>query len=172
MKKIVLISDTHGFIDKNILKYCSNADEIWHAGDWGPEVNSELEKLKKPIRGVYGNIDGNELRAIYPKTNIFELENTKIAITHIAGYPTKYTGETKELLKKEKPDVIICGHSHILRVIKDTSYNCIYINPGAAGIYGFHKIRTLIIFKIEHGKLFDMNVIELGKRTQYETKDI
>lgn len=170
MKKIVLLSDTHGYIDNKILKFCIDADEIWHAGDWGPDVNRTLETLNKPIKGVFGNIDGAEIRNIYHEINIFTIENMKIAIKHIAGYPEKYNIETKSLLKLEKPDIFICGHSHILRVVKDKTYNCTYINPGAAGIYGFHNIRTMIIFKLENGRIFDMNIVELGKRTQYENE--
>lgn len=165
MKKIVIISDTHGYIDKNILKYCTEADEIWHAGDWGPDVNTKMEVLNKTIRGVFGNIDGNDIRIIYPETNIFTIENMKIVIKHIGGYPENYNNVTKNLLNREKPSILICGHSHILRVINDKRNNCLFINPGAAGTYGFHKKRTLITCKIENGKIFDMNVVELGNRT-------
>ncbi|NUM31618.1 MAG: metallophosphoesterase family protein [Bacteroidetes bacterium] len=168
MKKIVIISDTHGFTDKNIIKYCEQADEIWHAGDWGPDVNNHFENLYKTIRGVYGNIDGAEIRKIYPETNIFNIENMKVIIKHIGGYPQNYNIETKKMLSIEKPSILICGHSHILRVINDRQNNCLYINPGAAGIYGFHKKRTLITCKIDNGKIFDMNVVELGNRNTLE----
>jgi putative phosphoesterase len=166
LKKIVLLSDTHGYIDEHILKYCSESDEIWHAGDWGSGVNEKLEDLNKPIRGVYGNIDGQMIRTIYPETNRFECQGMKILIKHIGGYPEHYAAGVKQVLKIERPDIFISGHSHILKVMRDKQLDgLLHINPGAAGVHGFHKVRTMINFKIENGKAFDMNVIELGLRS-------
>lgn len=157
------MSDTHGYIDEHILKFCKDADEIWHGGDWGTEVNEKLEQLKKPIQGVYGNIDGQHIRAIYPEINRFECEGLQVVIKHIGGYPGHYSSGVKPILTNEKPGIFISGHSHILKIMRDPKIQgLIHLNPGAAGIQGFHKVRTMINFKIENGKVFDMNVIELG----------
>lgn len=165
MKKIVLLSDTHGYIDEHILKFCREADEIWHGGDWGQDVNEKLETLKKPIQGVYGNIDGQKIRAIYPEICRFECEGIRVFIKHIGGYPGHYAAGVKTDLIKEKPDLFITGHSHILKVMRDNAIpGLLHVNPGAAGISGFHKMRTMVNFKIDNGKIFDMNVIELGSR--------
>lgn len=165
MKKIVLLSDTHGYIDEHILKFCKEADEIWHGGDWGSDVNEKLEQLKKPIQGVYGNIDGQKIRTIYPEVNRFECEGMQVMIKHIGGYPSHYAPGVKAVLVNEKPHIFISGHSHILKVIRDSEIKgLLHINPGAAGVQGFHKMRTMVNFKIDNGKIFDMNVIELGIR--------
>ncbi|MFM9943904.1 MAG: metallophosphoesterase family protein [Bacteroidia bacterium] len=165
MKKIVLLSDTHGYMDEHILKFSREADEIWHGGDWGPDVNEKLEELKKPIQGVYGNIDGQPIRAIYPEIKRFDCEGIKVFIKHIGGYPGHYSQGVKAVLANEKPGIFISGHSHILKVMRDeTIPGMLHVNPGAAGVHGFHKVRTMINFKIDNGKVFDMNVIELGSR--------
>ena len=159
------MSDTHGYLDEHILKLCKEADEIWHGGDWGPDVNEKLEELGKPIQSVFGNIDGQQIRAIYPETNRFECEGLRVFIKHIGGYPGHYAPGVKAALSKEKPGMFISGHSHILKVIRDPDISgLIHINPGAAGVHGFHKVRTMVNFKIDNGKVFDMNVIELGMR--------
>lgn len=159
------MSDTHGYMDEHILKFCEEADEIWHGGDWGQGVSEKLQTLGKPIRGVYGNIDGQTLRAIYPEICRFECEGMRVFIKHIGGYPGNYAAGVKADLLKENPDIFITGHSHILKVMRDNTIpGLLHINPGAAGISGFHKVRTMINFKIDHGKIFDMNVIELGLR--------
>ncbi len=165
MKKIVLLSDTHGHLDEQILKFCKEADEIWHAGDWGPNVSEGLMDLKITLRGVYGNIDDALLRLIYPENNIFTCEGVKVMIKHIGGYPGHYAAGVKIKLAEEIPAIFISGHSHILKVMRDSSHrNLLHINPGAAGVHGFHKVRTMVNFKIDNGKVFDMNVIELGAR--------
>jgi len=152
-------------MDEAILKFCKEADEVWHAGDWGPDVNDKLVLVGKKVQGVYGNIDGQEIRTIYPEINRFESEGLKVVIKHIGGYPDHYAPGTKAMLAAENPGLFISGHSHILRVMRDPKINgLLHINPGAAGTHGFHKIRTLINFKIEFGKVFDMNVVELGLR--------
>ena len=159
------MSDTHGYLDEHILKLCKEPDEIWHGGDWGPDVNEKLEELGKPIQSVFGNIDGQQIRAIYPETNRFECEGLRVFIKHIGGYPGHYAPGVKAALSKEKPGMFISGHSHILKVIRDPDISgLIHINPGAAGVHGFHKVRTMVNFKIDNGKVFDMNVIELGMR--------
>jgi len=160
-----LLSDTHSYLDEPILKFCRDADEIWHAGDWGADVDEKLIKLNIPVRGVYGNIDGSQIRTIYAEINRFETEGIKVIIKHIGGYPGHYAVGVKQILMQEKPAIFISGHSHILKVIRDpTIPGLLHLNPGAAGISGFHQIRTMLKFKIDHGKIFDMNVIELGKR--------
>lgn len=164
MKKILLLSDTHSHSDEHILKFVEEADEVWHAGDWGNASLSDTIEKSTPIRGVYGNVDGQDIRVRYPKARLFIIEGVKVMMTHIAGYPGRYNKEVLPLIKKHKPDVFICGHSHILRVERMKSTKMLHINPGAAGNHGFHKVRTMIRFKIENGRVFDLEVIELGKR--------
>ena len=164
MKKILLLSDTHGHIDDRILKYAQEADEIWHAGDIGNlKVTDTLAQIK-PLRAVYGNIDGNTARVSFPENNIFTLEGVKFLITHIAGPAGKYTPRVREILNEIKPDVFICGHSHILKVMHIKGRDMMHLNPGAAGIHGFHQIRTMLRFEIAQGKLQNMEVVELGLR--------
>jgi uncharacterized protein len=164
MKRIGLISDTHGFLDEQVFKFFENCDEIWHAGDFG---NMELaEKLSsfKPLKGVYGNIDGQDIRSVYPENISFTCEEVKILITHIGGYPPNYNKDSKRLLKEFRPKLFICGHSHILRVMYDDKAECLYINPGAAGKEGWHKERTIVRFAINGADIKDCEIIELGKR--------
>ncbi|MBX9852792.1 MAG: metallophosphatase family protein [Cytophagaceae bacterium] len=165
MPTIGLISDTHGFLDTRVLDHFQDCDEIWHAGDFGTmEVADQLKKIK-PLKGVYGNIDGKDIRMIYPKDLRFEMEGLNILITHIGGYPGHYAPEVKKELKMNAPDIFICGHSHILKVMTDKDFNnMICINPGAAGREGFHKVRTIIKFDILEKKISNMKAIELGKR--------
>jgi len=162
---IGLISDTHGYLDPKVFEYFDSCDEIWHAGDFGTvEVSDELEKFK-PLKGVYGNIDGTELRKNHPLIQSFEIEGFKVLMTHIGGYPGKYSQQVKELLTLKKPDLFICGHSHILRIMRDKNYNnMLFINPGAAGKEGFHKIKTIVRFNLDNRKIDNVEVIELGKR--------
>ncbi len=163
--KIGLLSDTHGHLDDKVFKHFADCDEIWHAGDVGTlEVAQKLEQFK-PIRAVYGNIDGQDIRISCPKHAKFMCEGLKIWITHIGGYPPRYNKEMLSLLRKNPPDVLICGHSHILKIMKDPKLNnLLYLNPGAAGIHGFHKVKTLIRFEINDKKISNMQVIELGRR--------
>ena len=164
--KIGLISDTHGFLDKKVFQYFKECDEIWHAGDIGNfSVYQELSDFKK-LRAVYGNIDGRELRTQLEPEIILELEGLRIWITHIAGYPPRYTPAIKKRIPEIVPDILVCGHSHMLRIVSDKNFkNLLYINPGAAGSQGFHKIRTLVRFSISNAKIFDLQVIELGNRS-------
>lgn len=164
MKKILLLSDTHSYLDERILKYAAEADEIWHAGDIGNmQVAEKLEKLK-PFRAVYGNIDGAEIRQAFPLNQKFEVEGVNVFITHIGGYPPKYTARVKTELQEFKPKIYICGHSHILKVMPDKNLQLIHMNPGAAGKSGFHQVRTMLRFTLDSGKVENLEVIELGKR--------
>src|SRR5580692_2971275 len=164
MPKILLLSDTHGYIDEVICRYASEADEIWHAGDIGSvEIYDTLAKIK-PIRAVFGNIDGREIRTICPENQVFECEKKKIWVTHIGGYPPNYNPTLKRLLEQTKPDIFICGHSHILKVIFDKNLNLLHINPGAAGKQGLHSVRTMVRFVIGGSEIKNMDVIQLGKR--------
>lgn len=165
MKKIGLLSDTHSWLDPTLNEHFKDVDEIWHAGDVGDYKVIEQLKAFKPLRGVYGNIDGREVRNEFPLHNRFTLEGLDIWITHIGGYPGRYYQNLLTMFRQQPPDIFICGHSHILKVMRDKKYNnMLTINPGAAGIHGFHKMRTVIRFKIEDKKIFDMEVIELGLR--------
>ncbi|TVZ55802.1 hypothetical protein OD91_1069 [Lutibacter sp. Hel_I_33_5] len=164
MKKILLLSDTHSFIDDQILKFVKQADEVWHAGDIGDlKVTDTIKKLK-PLRAVYGNIDGADARSEFPLDNKFDLECVSVWITHIGGYPNKYNPRVREALQKESPKLFICGHSHILKVQFDKKLNLLHINPGAAGNHGFHKVRTMVRFTIDKGEIKNLEVIELATR--------
>ena len=166
MKKIAIISDTHGFLDKKILIILKSCDEIWHAGDFGYNTNIKELLHNYTVNGVYGNIDGSQIRSLYPKIAKFQCENIKILMTHIGGYPNKYQNTIEEEIKKYKPNLYICGHSHILKVMYDSKYNLLHINPGAAGKEGFHKMRTMILIKINGERIYDLEVVELGARAK------
>ena len=161
LKKIVLLSDTHGYIDEKIISHTNYVDEVWHAGDIGNTRVIDSIKLLKPIKAVYGNIDSNEIRMMTEKNLIFESEGVRVVMTHIAGYPGRYNRSAIELIQKYNPNLFICGHSHILKVIQDKKYNHLHFNPGAAGIYGFHKKRTMLKFSLQKGTVKNLFVIEL-----------
>jgi len=164
MKKILLLSDTHGFIDDKILKYVKLADEIWHAGDIGSlHVTDTLRELK-PLRAVYGNIDDSEIRLEFPLNNRFTIENVTVWITHIGGYPNRYDRRVQEEIKQNPPKLFICGHSHILKVQFDKKLDLLHLNPGAVGKHGFHQVRTMLRFIIDNGIIKDLEIIELEKR--------
>ena len=164
MKKILLLSDTHSHIDERIISYVDTADEIWHAGDIGRlTVTDQLEKLKL-LRAVYGNIDDAKARLSFPENNFFELEGVSFLMTHIGGPARKYTQRVREMLDHYQPQVFICGHSHILKVQFIKARQMMHLNPGAAGIHGFHQIRTMLRFTVDQGHLKNMEVIELGLR--------
>lgn len=161
MKRIGLLSDTHGYWDDRYLKYFEECDEIWHAGDIGSmDVLDRLMKFRT-FRGVYGNIDGQDIRKILPEINRFELEGADVMIKHIGGYSGKYDQQVKKIINTAAPNLLICGHSHILKVKYDRDYELLNINPGAAGKYGFHTVRTLVRFNIDNCKFSDLEVIEL-----------
>lgn len=150
------------------MKYAEQADEIWHAGDIGDLKVTDTLKTVKPIRAVYGNIDGTEARLEFPEEQFFECEGMKIYMVHIGGYPGKYNTVVKERLKEYKPNIYICGHSHILKVQFDQQNNVLHMNPGAAGISGFHQVRTMLRFKIHEGKISDLEIIEWSKNKKAE----
>ena len=164
MKKILLLSDTHSYIDDQILKFVKQADEVWHAGDIGKlEVTDAIKKLK-PLRAVYGNIDDKDARAEFPLDAKFNVEQVQVWMTHIGGYPNKYNQRIREEINEKPPKIFIAGHSHILKVVYDKKLNVLHLNPGAAGNHGFHKIRTMLRFELNKGKIENMEVIELAKR--------
>jgi uncharacterized protein len=161
MTKIGLLSDTHNFLDPAIFQYFKKCDEIWHAGDFGSiEVANALIKFK-PFKGVYGNIDGPDIRNIFPEQLVFFCEDVKVLMRHIGGYPPRYNPESKRQLLQHYPKLFICGHSHILKIIYDDKLGCLHINPGAAGRQGWHKIPTLVRFTIDGQEIKDCEVIEL-----------
>ena len=162
--KIGLLSDTHSLLDPSIFKYFEHCDEIWHAGDIGNvEVATQLASFK-PFKAVYGNIDGGQLRQMYSEDLEFVCSGAKVLMTHIGGKPPRYNQRIRSILNANKPDIFVCGHSHILRVIFDKENDLLYLNPGALGRQGFHKMRTALRFDILDGKARNMEVIELGKR--------
>ena len=164
MKKIILLSDTHSHLDEGILSHLAQADEVWHAGDFGStEVIDQLTRYHL-TQGVYGNIDDKGIQQLYPLTNIFTCEKVKVLIQHIGGYPGRYAKGVKDLIKKEKPQLFISGHSHILKIMYDKELDCLHMNPGAAGKQGWHKVRTMISFVIEGSDMKDCKIIELGSR--------
>ena len=164
MKKILLLSDTHSYIDAQIIKFVKQCDEVWHAGDIGNlDVTDSIKKIK-PLRAVYGNIDDKDARSEFPLDNKFTLEGVDVWITHIGGYPNKYNQRIREEIKINSPKIFIAGHSHILKIQYDKKLELLHLNPGAAGNYGFHKIRTMLRFKIDNGEIKDMEIIELEKK--------
>ncbi len=164
MQRIGLISDTHHYLDENVFKYFDKCDEIWHAGDFGTIVIANELKAFKPLKGVYGNIDGQDIRNEYPEKLIWICEEVKIFMIHIGGYPPNYNYQTKKDLLINSPQLFISGHSHILKVIFDKNIKCLHMNPGAAGKQGWHQMRTLIRFSIDGNDIKDCEVIELGKK--------
>jgi len=164
MKKILLLSDTHGHMDPTILKYAAQADEVWHAGDIGSlSVTDELEALK-PVRGVHGNIDDHVIQKEFPENNRFMCEGVDVWITHIGGYPNRYNIRVRDEIRNNPPKLFICGHSHILKVMHDKKLGLLHMNPGACGKHGFHQVRTMLRFVIDGKKISDLEVVELGKR--------
>ncbi len=164
MKRIGLLSDTHGHWDERYARYFAECDEVWHAGDIGSlEVADKFESLC-PFRAVYGNIDGRDIRLRYPKTQHFTIEGADVLIKHIGGYPGNYDVSIRDTLFANPPALFISGHSHILKVMHDRNINTLHINPGAAGVHGFHKVRTLIRFTIDNGSFSNLEVIELADK--------
>ncbi len=164
MKKILLLSDTHHYLDDAILHHAEQADEIWHAGDIGKiEVADRLSKIK-PLRAVYGNIDDAQVRVTFPEHLRFTVEGLSVWMTHIGGYPGHYAPPIRKMLQENTPGLFICGHSHILRVMRDPKFGMLTMNPGAAGIHGFHQVRTMLRFTISEGKVTALDAIELGLR--------
>lgn len=164
MAYIGLISDTHGVFDKPFRDFLEPVDELWHAGDFGGGM-SLAEELSafKPLKGVAGNFDNHALRYEHPLFRFFECEGLKVLMTHVGGYPGRYDSRAIKLIEEHKPDIFVCGHSHILKVVRDTKRNMLVINPGAAGIQGFHVVRTALRFHIENGRMHSMEVFELDR---------
>jgi putative phosphoesterase len=166
MTRIGLLSDTHNYLDQGVFKHLQNCDEIWHAGDFGTiEIANEL-KAFKPLKGVYGNIDGYDVRSEFHEQLLFYCEEVKVMIKHIGGYPGRYAPGVKDIIVKEHPLLFIAGHSHILKVIYDDKLQCLHMNPGAAGIQGWHKVRTLLRFEIDKKEIKHCEVIELGNKSK------
>jgi len=164
MKKIGLLSDTHGYWDEKFETYLSSCDEIWHAGDIGSlELAGRFAALGS-FRAVYGNIDDYKTRSAYPQTQRFTLENVEVLMTHIGGYPGRYDPSIRAQLLARPPKLFISGHSHILKVMYDKKLGCLHMNPGAAGKYGFHRVRTLLRFVLDEGDIRDLEVIEIGRQ--------
>ena len=161
MKKIGLISDTHSFLHPRVKHHFKDCDEIWHAGDIGDVTLSDTLKAFKPLRAVYGNIDGAEIRKEFPKNLRFTIEALDVWITHIGGYPNRYDRRVFDEIHKNPPKLFICGHSHILKAVNDPKLNCLHLNPGAAGKVGFHQVLTLMRFNLDKGKILDLEIIEL-----------
>ena len=162
--KILLLSDSHSYIDDRILEYGKSADEIWHCGDFGNlEVIEKLEQVK-PLRGVYGNIDGTEIRKIFPEVLRFKCEGVEVLMIHIGGYPNKYTPLAKKEISDKAPKLFISGHSHILKAMYDQKNSLLHLNPGAMGKVGWHQMRTMMRFEINGDQIENLEVIELGKK--------
>lgn len=164
MTRIGLISDTHSYLDDSVFKHFADCDEIWHAGDFGTLELADQLAAFKPLKGVYGNIDGKDVRLVYPEHLRFKCEEVDVWITHIGGYPDRYSANVKPEIYTNPPQLFITGHSHILKVIFDKKINCLHLNPGAAGKQGWHKVRTLMKFDINGNKIENLNVVELSGR--------
>jgi hypothetical protein len=164
MTRIGLLSDTHGWLDDAVFRHFEQCGEVWHAGDFGGgDVAGQLRAFK-PLRGVWGNIDGGRLRQDFPETARFEVEGVRVLMHHIGGYPGRYAPGVKKMLEVERPKIFVAGHSHILKVQYDDAHQCLHMNPGACGRHGWHTIRTILRFAIDGEKIQDLEVIELGKR--------
>lgn len=162
--RIGVLSDTHGHVDLEVYKHFKEVDEIWHAGDVGSlKVISDLEAFR-PLRAVWGNMDGFDVRQCTSEYQLFTAGSKKVLMIHIGGYPGRYAPRALELIREQRPDIFVCGHSHILKVVYDRAYGMLCINPGAAGSTGIHRVRTLLRFSIEGDNVSDMEVIEFGKR--------
>ena len=164
MTRIGLISDTHNYLDEAVFRHFENCDEIWHGGDFGTAEISDKLKAFKPLRGVYGNIDGQDIRSEFPEKLRLTCEEVNVMMVHIGGYPPKYTPAIKPELIASPPQLFISGHSHILKIMFDDKLQCLHMNPGAAGKSGWHKVRTLIRFIVDGKNMKNCEVIELGPR--------
>lgn len=164
MKKIGLISDSHGYLDEIVAGHLADVDEIWHAGDIGDLSILDQLPSDKVLRIITGNIDGQDARSGYPEELWFEVEGLKVGIIHIGGKPPQYAKGVKNLIRQHGVQLFACGHSHICKVEFDRNLNCLYMNPGAVGQSGFHMVRTMLLFEIEKGKIQNLRVVELGKR--------
>lgn len=164
MRKIGLIADTHDYLDEQVFTHFNSCDEVWHAGDFGTAAIATALQQFKPLKGVYGNIDGPDIRRVFPEELLFTCEEVTVYMKHIGGYPSHYAPGIKQQLIQSGARLFISGHSHILKVMFDDKLQCLHMNPGAAGKQGWHKVRTLIRFAIDGKQMKDCEVIELGKR--------
>lgn len=164
MTSIGLLSDTHGYLDDRILHHLRDCDEIWHAGDFGDVAVVDTLEALAPLRGVYGNIDGQDVRTAVPLVQSFTVEGLKVLMTHIGGYPGHYSPAARALLAEHRPGLFISGHSHILKVMPDARRHLLHLNPGAAGRHGFHQIRTMLLFNVADGAVHQLRALELGPR--------
>ena len=171
MKKILLLSDTHSYLDPRIDKHIADSDEVWHAGDIGNIVLSDKLKNKKPLIAVHGNIDDTIVRSEFKRDAVFFCEEVKVFITHIGGYPPYYTSALLKQIKEIKPQLFICGHSHILKVMYDQKLACLHMNPGALSTHGFHKVQTALKFEIEKDKIQNLQIIELERSIPGQNTD-
>lgn len=163
MTRIGLLSDTHGLLDERVFRHFATCDEVWHAGDWGSmDVVHRLQAFK-PVRGVWGNIDGQDIRQLFPRHNRFRCEEVDVWMTHIGGYPGRYDRSVMPDIFRQPPRLFISGHSHILKVKYDRSLGLLHINPGAAGRYGFHLVQTLVRFEIDGSNIQNLEIIELAQ---------
>ena len=163
MKRIGILSDTHGYWDNRYYKYFEECDEIWHAGDIGSVEVAEKFQNFRPLRAVYGNIDSRDIRIMFPETLRFDYEGVNVMMKHIGGYPGRYDASVREILRQDPPSLFISGHSHILKVMYDDKLHMLHINPGAAGLYGQQAVRTLIRVDLHNGGCSNLEVIELNK---------
>ena len=163
-RKILLLSDTHSHVDEAMLRFASAVDEIWHAGDIGQLTVTDQLGAVAPVRAVVGNIDNHEARRVFKVDEVFEVEGLRVYMTHIGGYPGRYSVHARQVIERERPGLFICGHSHILKVMPDRTRGLLHMNPGAAGVPGFHPIRPMLSFSINPGKVEDLEPLELGKR--------
>lgn len=165
MTKILLLSDSHSYMDERILEYAGASDEIWHCGDFGSfEVIEKLETLKKPLKGVYGNIDDAKIRREFPEVNRFTCEDVEVLMIHIGGYPERYSPLAKKEISEKPPKLFISGHSHILKAMYDQKFQLLHLNPGACGKQGWHKMRTMMRFEIDKSEIKNLEIIELGTK--------
>ncbi len=163
MLNIGILSDTHGYVHPRVLDFFSGVDEIWHAGDMGNAAVAHQLRALKTLRAVYGNIDGHDVRIEFPESQVFEVEQVNVLMTHIGGYPGRYDPRARLMIEQERPKLFVCGHSHILKVIYDQKYDLLHINPGAAGKYGIHKSITAIRLVIEKGNMRDLEVLDVPR---------
>ncbi len=166
MRKILLLSDTHSYLDEEIVKHVKQADEVWHAGDIGNVEVTDTIKKYTPLRAVHGNIDGSEVRKEFPEDLFFKVEKVNVYMTHIGGYPGRYTQRVRSMIERKRPNLFVCGHSHILKVMYDKKYQMMTMNPGAIGKYGFHVKRTMLRFEIEDKDIQNLAVIEYSRKSE------
>ncbi len=163
MIKVGILSDTHGYLNPALFSFFESCDEIWHAGDWGDIETYRKLKAFKPLKTVWGNIDGRELRIEMPEIQVFDVEDLTVCMLHIGGYPAKYSPQFRKVLQTRKVDIMVCGHSHILKVMRDEKNGLMHFNPGAAGVKGFHQVCTALRLKIDGKRMFDLEVWELPR---------